>query len=219
MTKSTFGDDPAQQVYTALNLIAAVLSTAASAICITLIYRLKNKTGHLQLLLYMYYFHTIFDMTLFSINVDLGNVPLQIISYEVGMVTGLCDAIMSNWMVIVAWYIVAYRKPFHVLPNLHWILLSTMVLSLPVGIYYLVCTIPTKDAACIEFVVLDIYDNMRITLIGINFLIIFVIMHKLDFFTHSARKKSEQEIAIRTVVFRLIPYPVVQAIARSCQMW
>jgi hypothetical protein len=86
--------------------------------------------------------------------------------------------LMSNWMVFVAWYIVVYRKPFHVRPKLPLIILSSVLPSIAWASYFLSCSLPTKQS-CVDFAVAHLYDNLRTTSVGINFAFVTIIMYRL----------------------------------------
>lgn len=212
MVRSVFGNTAVDQAYVSLCLISVVLGTISCFICVILMYRMKSKrkTGHMQLLLYMTLYQCFFEMMLFTVNVDVGDDLLKVVSYGIVLPCGMMSAAYSNWMVFVAWYIVCFKKPFYVLPNFNLITFICAIPTTLVLVSYWYCAF-APGANCIAIAINDIYDLLRTASIAINFAFILGISLRLGLFSKELTpNKTDKDIAIRTCVLRLIFYPIAQ---------
>jgi hypothetical protein len=215
MTESVFGSDEPTQIYVVINLVATIIGSVASILCILLIYRMKQVTGHIKLVLYLSYYQLIYDIFCFQNNADIDYYQ-KTFAIFVHIVTGLAGAFISNWIAFAAFYIVVYRNSFDVLKNIHLIHASCLIPGIINGIIYYVAALPEedKDDELVDISILYAYNNIRIISIAVNFFFVIAILYKINQ-TSSRGKKTEQEIAIRALAHRIILYPVVQAIGRS----
>jgi len=105
MGDSVFGDSEYEHIFTSLVLVATVIGCISSIITIIVIKRMKSTTGHILLLLYITYFQAVYDAFCFTANVDIGYY-VTVVTYTFALLTGIASAILSNWMIYIAWYIV-----------------------------------------------------------------------------------------------------------------
>lgn len=216
--------DVNNQVYVSLNIVMTVLGSSASLTIILLIHRMHRDspviTGHVLLILIMSYFQLLYDITFFFSNVDCGYY-ISLGANLIQLSCGIAGSLVSNWIAFVAWYVVTFRKKFDIVPNIYLILISSFLPGLCDAVVYAVAMIPQNetndDLANIS--VLGIYYYTRLASIGINFLLCGVTIYKTKLMGMNSGTRSVQELAIRTVTYRLIYYPIVQAIGRSGYSW
>jgi hypothetical protein len=217
---SFFGDDSRTQAYVALNLVMSLLGTFASVINIFIIHRMKVSTGHILLILYMEYAQTLYDVTFFFSNVDVGYYAVSVANIF-QIIFGICSSLLSNWMAYIILHIVIYRQKFDVFKNFKFILLSSFLPGFINAIVYAVAVIPKENESddLVTISILYLYYYIRFASIIFNFVIVSIILYKIDLMSSKTVHKSDQEIAIRTVARRMILYPIVQAISRSGYSW
>lgn len=217
---SFFGDDDRTQGYIALNLVMSILGTFASLINIALIYRMKVTTGHIFLILCMEYAQTLYDVTFFFSNVDCGYYVV-IIANIFQICFGICSSLLSNWMAYIILHIVVHRQKFDVFENIKLILMSSLLPGFINAVIYAVATIPKENESddLVDISILYLYYYIRFASIIFNFVIVLIILYKIDLMSSKTMHKSDQEIAIRTVARRMILYPIIQAISRSGYSW
>jgi len=217
---AVFEDDASTQAYVSLNLIITVIGSLASLFMIIVIHRMKVKTGHILLLLFMSYFQLIYDVFCFTANVDCGY-SARVVSYFFHLSSGIAVSIFSNWIAFVALFIVFFRQKFDVLKNTYSILASAIIPGLASGIFYLIAALHTindhDDLVTVS--VSQVYNNLRLISVFLNFFFVAIIVYKIEIMSSKMTKKSPQEEAIRTLAYRMIYYPIVQAIGRSGYAW
>ncbi len=187
---------------------------------IIVIRRMGANTGHVLLLLYWSYFQLVYDIFCFTSNVNCG-LTLRIISYVVHSFTGIVVSVLSNWMAYIALYIVFFRQKFDVFGNINAILASSIIPGIGCGLFYFIAAMHAinNQDDLVTIAVSDIYNNLRLASIFLNFLFVAIILYKIELISSKMTKQSPQETAIRTLAYRMIYYPIIQAIARSGYAW
>jgi hypothetical protein len=216
MPSSTFGDDEFTRWYVSLNIIAFVLESIAAILSLMVMHRMKSQTAHITLLWHMTVWQFWANIFTLTSNIYIGY-DWREVSMAIVIPTGIATAVISNWMVFLAWYIVINQKPFDIFPKLPWVHISAIVPGVIMDIIFIKAA-AENDTNLEEIIVVDVYNICRIVSIGFNFLLIIFIIYKISNITSRSRaltKETMKEGAIRTLALRMILYPVVQAIARS----
>lgn len=219
MTEINFGG-PKQQTYIILNIIFCSFGFLASLINIVLIKIMKLNSGHISLVLFMNYSQLIYDFTLFFSNVYCGYYILNIANFF-QLTFGISGSLISNWIAYVAFYVVYYNKNIDINSNKKLMYLSSFLPGLINGIILLGATIPQKDTNfdLRQIAIVDIYYYIRLASILLNFLFAGLTLFKIYKMGSKRRTKSFEEIAIQTFSYRLLFYPIIQAVGRLGNAW
>lgn len=215
---SAFGDDDFSEWYASINLIIAVLGVMVAVITLVVIQRIQY-TGHMYLLWYMSFWQLWADMFIFTSNVNFG-LGWREASITIDLPTGLASAVVSNWMIYVAYYVVVYRKSFDIFAHINWIWITSLAPGLVTTAVYLI-GVAQNDMNLISIAIIDMNNSMRLASIGFNLLLILIIIYNVGNITPRKKltRKSLKDIAIRTLCYRIVFYPIVQGIGRSGYAW
>lgn len=181
---------------------------------------MKVTTGHILLILYMEYCQLLYDITFFFSNVDCGYY-ITVAANFFQLTFGIGGSLFSNWIAYVILHIVIFRQKFDVFEKSNIIIISSLLPGFIDAIIFCVATIPEEHQSddLVNIAILDIYYYTRFLSIIVNFVLVIIILYKVDLMSSKTINKSDQEIAIRTVSRRMIFYPIIQAISRSGYSW
>lgn len=213
---TVFGDDPLFQLFASLVLISSIIGCVASLLIIIIIQRMGSKTEHVLLILWTSYFQFIYDVFSFPTYIDCGYY-WTVISVFFHVFSGITTEIMTNWITFIALYIVLYRHKIRAHQYIKSILFTAIFPGMLLGIFYLAVSLPDdKDSSrplqVLACVTLD--DCIRLASTILNFSFIFIIIYRISATASKGRQKTEEEIAIRTLIVRMLFYPIVQIINR-----
>jgi hypothetical protein len=162
----------------------------------------------------------VYDITLFTVIVDVGNYPIVYLSTVVEIIGGIGASFMSNWIAFVLFYVVVYKKSFDVMKNYIYIILSTIIIWIPIVVIYSIGALPEgSNPHLVTFVHLTLYYYARLVSIALNFIMIGFIVYKNYQVRSKNATKTPAEIAINTLCRRVMYYPVLQTISRSGYAW
>ena len=168
----------------------------------------------------MSWYQLVYDITLFTVIVDVGNYPIVYLSTVVEIIGGIGASFMSNWIAFVLFYVVVYKKSFDVMKNYIYIILSTIIIWIPIVVIYSIGALPEgSNPHLVTFVHLTLYYYARLVSIALNFIMIGFIVYKNYQVRSKNATKTPAEIAINTLCRRVMYYPVLQTISRSGYAW
>jgi len=202
-------DSSHETAYEVLTLLVSIISTLATIITISLIYKM-NITGYIMLILTMSWYQLIYDLSYFTHDNDVGNYPIKYISTLGHTFGGLGSSIISNWIAYAVFYIVVYLKSFDILKYYNKILVSSIILVLPTIVLYAIGDNPENAHPQLIYTAYVVYNLLRVISALINlFLVLFMI-----YMNYSKRFKRKvptaAELAIDTLSKRMMYYPLVQ---------
>ena len=176
--------------------------------------------GYIKLILAMSWYQLIYDMTLFNSAIDVGNYPILYISYLGQFIGGIGSSIMSNWISFILFYVVIFEKSFDIMRNYSFILLSSVIVSIPTVIVYSIGALPEgANTFYVDIAGLYLYFYARVITIALNFIMIGCIVYKNYRVRSKSTTKTPAEIAINTLCRRIMYYPILQTISRSGYAW
>jgi len=159
-------------------------------------------------------------MTLFNSAIDVGNYPILYISYLGQFSGGIGSSIMSNWIAFILFYVVIYEKSFDIIRNYSFILLSSVIISIPTVIVYSIGALPEgSNPLYVDIAGSYLYFYTRVISIALNFIMIGFIVYKNYQVRSKSTTKTPAEIAINTLCRRVMYYPILQTISRSGYAW
>jgi len=168
----------------------------------------------------MSWYQLVYDITLFTVIVDVGNYPIVYLSTVVEIIGGIGASFMSNWIAFVLFYVVVYKKSFDVMMNYIYIILSTVIIWIPIVVIYSIGALPEgSNPHLVTFVHLTLYYYARLVSIALNFIMIGFIVYKNYQVRSKSTTKTPAEIAINTLCRRVMYYPILQTISRSGYAW
>ena len=168
----------------------------------------------------MSWYQLVYDITLFTVIVDVGNYPIVYISTVVEIIGGIGASFMSNWIAFVLFYVVVYKKSFDVMKSYMYIILSTVIIWIPIVVVYSIGALPEgSNSHLVTFVHLTLYYYARLVSIALNFIMIGCILYKNYRVRSKNTTKTPAEIAINTLCRRVMYYPILQTISRSGYAW
>jgi hypothetical protein len=168
----------------------------------------------------MSWYQLIYDMTLFNSAIDVGNYPILYISYLGQFSGGIGSSIMSNWIAFILFYVVIYEKSFDIIRNYSFILLSSVIISIPTVIVYSIGALPEgSNPLYVDIAGSYLYFYTRVISIALNFIMIGFIVYKNYQVRSKSSTKTPAEIAINTLCRRVMYYPILQTISRSGYAW
>jgi len=181
---------------------------------------LFNTAGYVKLILAMTSYQLLYDLTLFNTASDVGNYPILYIS-QVGLfIGGIGSSIISNWIAFILFYVVVLEKPFDIMKNYMYIILSTVIIWLPLVIIYSIGALPEdSNIYLLHLARRFIYYYARLISIFLNFVMISCILYRTYQVRSKSTTKTPAEIAINTLCRRVMYYPILQAISRSGYAW
>ena len=164
----------------------------------------------------MSWYQLVYDITLFTVIVDVGNYPIVYISTVVEIIGGMGASFMSNWIAFVLFYVVVYKKSFDVMKNYIYIILSTVIIWIPIVVIYSIGALPEgSNSHLVTFVHLTLYYYARLVSIALNFIMIGFIVYKNYQVRSKSTTKTPAEIAINTLCRRVMYYPILQTVSCS----
>lgn len=197
------------QIYIALNLITSIIGTLASALHITLMYRMKI-TGFILLILTMSWFQIMYDWSFFFSNIYVGYY-ITIIANFFQLCGGIGGALISNFIAFTVLFVVWKKQSFDIFKHFKLIFILSFLPGLVDGIIYVYSNIPENAHPNLTNVaVLDIYYNIRLISILLNFIVFGVSAYFIRMMRSKGPMKTRTEIAINTLSRRLIFYPIIQ---------
>jgi hypothetical protein len=159
-------------------------------------------------------------MTLFNSAIDVGNYPILYISYLGQFSGGIGSSIMSNWIAFILFYVVIFEKSFDIIRNYSFILLSSVIISIPTVIMYSIGALPEgSNPFYVDIAGSYLYFYTRVISIALNFIMIGCILYKNYQVRSKSTIKTPAEIAINTLCRRVMYYPILQTISRSGYAW
>ena len=168
----------------------------------------------------MSWYQLIYDMTLFNSAIDVGNYPILYISYLGQFSGGIGSSIMSNWIAFILFYVVIFEKSFDIIRNYSFIVLSSVIISIPTVIVYSIGALPEgSNPFYVDIAGLYLYFYTRVISIALNFIMIGCIVYKNYRVRSKNTTKTPAEIAINTLCRRVMYYPILQTISRSGYAW
>eukprot|EP01033_Poteriospumella_lacustris_P001235 gene1235-899_t len=205
------------EVYVWLSFWVTIITSVASIVTIILIRRMKSNTGHVRLLYLMSIYQLFYDGSIFCSDIDVGYY-ISAFANTLQLFGGTAGAITSNWIAFVAMYIVWNLQTFDIFRNMPWIHATCLVPALVTCLLFFFATVPrSQENEALRYdTVVYVYNNIRLLSICLNFIFVLATAGKIY---RSARTKSPQDIAIRTLTLRMIYYPVLQSIGRSGYTW
>jgi hypothetical protein len=162
----------------------------------------------------------VYDITLFTVIVDVGNYPIVYLSTVVEIIGGIGASFMSNWIAFVLFYVVIFEKSFDILKNYMYIVLSTVIIWLPMVIIYSIGALPQgSNPRLVTLERLSLFYYIKLSSIALNFFLIGCIVYKNYQVRSKNTTKTPAEIAINTLCRRVMYYPILQSIGRSGYAW
>ena len=168
----------------------------------------------------MSWYQLVYDITLFTVIVDVGNYPIVYLSTVVEIIGGIGASFMSNWIAFVLFYVVIFEKSFDILKNYMYIVLSTVIIWLPMVIIYSIGALPQgSNPRLVTLERLSLFYYIKLSSIALNFFLIGCIVYKNYQVRSKNTTKTPAEIAINTLCRRVMYYPILQSIGRSGYAW
>jgi len=162
----------------------------------------------------------LYDITLFSVIVDVGNYPIFYISFLGGLVGLIGSSIMSNWIAFSLFYVVVFKKSFDILKNYRYIMLSSVIIWIPIVVIYSIGALPEgSNIKLVTFVRLTLFYYFKLISIAVNFVLIGCIVYKNYQTRSKSTTKTPAEIAINTLCRRVMYYPILQTVSCSGYAW
>jgi hypothetical protein len=168
----------------------------------------------------MSWYQLLYDLTLFTVIVDVGNYPIFYISFSVGLVGLIGSSIMSNWIAFSLFYVVVFKKSFDILKNYMYIRLSSVIIWIPIVVIYSIGALPEgSNIKLVALVRLTLFYYFKLISIALNFILIGYILYKNYQTRSKSTTKTPAEIAINTLCRRVMYYPILQTVSCSGYAW
>lgn len=187
------------------------------------------KNGNILLIETMSWFQLMYDMSEFPSAVNVGNEAVNNITSGINYFSGISSALTSNVLAIVAYYVVKYVSVIDIHRH-YWLILAVVTIPGAVDaiLYTMSCHSPYEYLNFIATA--GMYFYIRLASIILNFIVctatvVHLWQRRSRNATSRARsisvtdKMSVSEKAIRTLAFRLLFYPIIQAVSRAAVTW
>jgi len=176
--------------------------------------------GYIKLILAMSWYQLLYDITLFTVIVDVGNYPIFYLSYLGGLIGLIGSSIISNWIAFFLFYVVVFEKAFDIKKNYIYIILSTVIIWLPMVVIYSIGALPQgSNISLVTLVRLTLFYYFKLTSIALNFILIGCILYKNYQIRSKTTTKTPAQTAINTLCRRVMYYPILQTVSCSGYAW
>eukprot|EP01038_Epipyxis_sp_PR26KG_P014726 gene14726-19794_t len=222
MSHTLYQGDQNFQTFIYVTLVCSIVGSIASILLLVLIKQMQIWNGHILLLTTMSIFQLIYDLSFFNATISsVGTFDVGVVFSVLLLFFGIASALSSNFIAFTATYVVYWKRSLDIFRYYPWMLTIAIVPALVTAIIYIISFDHSISnySYLNQVVVLDLYIFIRLISLITNFVLSFTTFYLVRRMDSHNKVKSPQEIAITTLSYRLIYYPVIQTVSRIGCGW